>query len=59
LCRKQQKRMKVWIWASFALVFLTLNNCKKDEKNLNLHAKNANDSIPRYDSLNWSKAFKF
>ena len=51
--------MKLWIWAAFAILFLNLTNCKKGEKNLTQNSKNKQDSIPRFDSIDWFSAYEF
>lgn len=52
--------MKEWMWAFVAIISLTLINCKKTDKNLNLTSTDKyQDSIPRYDSLNWANEFEF
>jgi len=50
---------KVWTWILLPLFLLTLLNCKKPEKEQPHTSKNENDTIPRYDSLNWANEFKF
>ncbi len=51
--------MKVWIWALIATISLSLVNCKNAKKTPLQTSKNKNDSIPRYDSLNWAAQFEF
>lgn len=52
--------MKEWMWAFVAIISLSLINCKKTDENPNLTSTNKyQDSIPRYDSLNWANEFEF
>lgn len=52
--------MKEWMWAFVAIISLTLINCKKTDENSNLTSTDKyQDSIPRYDSLNWANEFEF
>ena len=52
--------MKEWTWAVVAIISLTLINCKKTDENTNLTSTDKyQDSIPKFDSLNWAKEFDF
>jgi len=51
--------MKVWIWTVMSFIFLSLINCKNSEKTQFQTSKNENDTIPRYDSIDWSSQFEF
>lgn len=50
--------MKEWIWflGIFSLLFFT--HCKK-EHNLPKTTKNQNNILPKFDSLDWEKAYNF
>lgn len=51
--------MKNWLWI-FAIPFIfNLTSCKKTDKDQVLNTETQNDTIPRYDSVNWSSKVKF
>ncbi len=40
-------------------IFFALFNCKNSDKNPTENSENENDTIPKYDSLDWSKEYEF
>lgn len=51
--------MKVGIYVAIAIFTFTLINCKKTNPTNLTKTENKQDSIPRYDSLDWSQAYQF
>lgn len=51
--------MKKWFWIFLAPLVLQTISCKKTENDQLQTTENKNDTIPRFDSLNWAKEVKF
>lgn len=52
--------MKGWTWALIAVISIANLNCKKTDENSQINKTNKDkDSIPKYDSLDWSKEYQF
>jgi CubicO group peptidase (beta-lactamase class C family) len=51
--------MKNWFWILTIPLIFNLTSCKKTEKDQLQTTKNENDTIPRYDSVDWVKKVKF
>lgn len=51
--------MKKWNWILVLSLFFALFNCKNSDKNPTEKAENENDTIPKFDSLDWSKEYEF
>jgi len=51
--------MKKWNWILVLSIFFALFNCKNSDKNPTENSENENDTIPKYDSLDWSKEYEF
>ncbi len=51
--------MKLRNWIIILLAFISLTNCKNSENNPVTDSQNENDTLPKFDSLNWAKEYKF
>ncbi|MGB6083486.1 serine hydrolase domain-containing protein [Moheibacter sp.] len=51
--------MKKWNWILVLSILFALFNCKNSDKNPTENSENENDTIPKYDSLDWSKEYEF
>jgi CubicO group peptidase (beta-lactamase class C family) len=51
--------MKTWFWIFLTPLVLNLTSCKNSDKDQPQITENKNDTIPKYDSVNWAKKVKF
>lgn len=50
--------MKAWFWTILTPLLILATSCSKNSDQLQTK-KDPNDTIPKYDSLNWAKEYKF